>query len=141
MPIRSLDPQDAHADMAAAPGHVFVDVRTVQEYDAGHPAGAINVPWAVMDPAAGGMAPNPDFVPTMQKHFAKGTRIYASCQAGVRSLNACNALEAAGYTDLVNVAGGWGGKRDPFGRIVAPGWKDAGLPTDNAPSGYARLKG
>jgi len=141
MPIRELSPADAQAAMSAAPGHVFVDVRTVEEYEGGHPAGTINVPWALRDPASGGMSPNPEFVAVMRKHVPPGTPVFASCQAGVRSLNACRALEQAGYTQLVSVAGGWGGKRDPAtGAIVAPGWKDAGLPTALGPSDYARLR-
>jgi len=136
MPIRSLDPKSAHAEMQKSPGHVFVDVRTVEEFDAGHPAGSVNVPWALRDLATGGMAPNPDFVPTVQKTVGKSTRIFASCLGGVRSLNALRALEAAGYTDLVNVETGWGGKKDPSGRIVAPGWKDCALPVANERSTY-----
>ena len=137
MPIRSLDPKSAHAEMQKSPGHVFVDVRTTEEFDAGHPAGSINVPWALRD-ASGGMAPNPDFVPAVQKVVPKTTRVFASCLGGVRSLNALRALEAAGYGDLVNVSTGWGGKRDPSGRIVEPGWKDAGLPVASERSTYAK---
>jgi hypothetical protein len=58
--------------------------------------------------------------------------------AGGRSLSALRALESAGYTDLVNVETGWGGKRDPTGRVVAPGWKDAGLPVGNEKSTYGK---
>ena len=138
MPIRNLDPKSAHDLMQQSPGHVFLDVRTVEEYDAGHPAGSVNVPWALRDPASGGMAPNPDFVPAVQQRFPKTTRVFASCLGGVRSMNACRALESAGWTDLVNVDSGWGGKRDPSGRIVAPGWKDAGLPVASERSTYGK---
>jgi rhodanese-related sulfurtransferase len=140
MPIRSLDPKSAHAEMQKAAGHTFLDVRTVEEFDAGHPAGAVNVPWALRDPA-GGMAPNPDFVPAVKKSVASSARIYASCLGGVRSLNALRALEAAGYTDLVNVDTGWGGRKDPSGRIVAPGWKDCALPVASERSTYGKAQG
>jgi len=138
MPIRSLDPQAAHADMQQCPGHVFLDVRTVEEFDAGHPAGALNVPWALRDPASGGMAPNPAFVAAVQQRVPPATRVYASCLGGVRSLNALRALEAAGYADLVNVSSGWGGQKDPAGRIVVKGWKDCGLPVSGERSTYGR---
>jgi rhodanese-related sulfurtransferase len=95
------------------------------------------VPWALRD-ASGGMAPNPDFVAAAQKVAPKVTRVFASCLGGVRSLNALRALESAGYADLVNVSTGWGGKRDPSGRIVAPGWKDAGLPVASEKSTYGK---
>ena len=127
--------------MSREPSHLFVDVRTEQEYDAGHPAGALNVPWAVVDPTTGQMAPNADFVPTMRKVAPAGATIYASCQSGVRSLNACKALEAAGFGKLVNVSTGFGGKRDPTGRIVAAGWRDAGLPVESTRSTYGQLRG
>src|SRR5678816_1008804 len=102
MAIGNLDPQAAHEAMAQDASRIFVDVRTEQEYDAGHPAGAINVPWATIDPDSGQMAPNPAFVPTMKKVAPAGATIYASCQSGVRSMNACKALEAAGWSKLVN---------------------------------------
>jgi rhodanese-related sulfurtransferase len=141
MPIESLDPQSAQAAMARDASPVFVDVRTEQEYDQGHPAGAMNVPWALPDASTGQMAPNPDFVATMRKVAPAGATIYASCQSGVRSLNACKALEGAGYTKLVNVSTGFGGKRDPSGRVVAAGWRDAGLPVETTRSTYAQLRG
>jgi hypothetical protein len=53
-------------------------------------------------------------------------------------MNACRELEAAGYKKLVNVAGGFGGKRGPMGDIVAPGWSDAGLPVEATRSTYKR---
>ena len=137
MPIRSLDPKSAHQLMQQSPGHVFLDVRTVEEFDAGHPAGSVNVPIALRDPS-GGMAPNSDFVAAVQKRAPKDTCVVASCLGGVRSLNALRALEAAGYSNLVNVDSGWGGKRDPSGRIVAPGWKDAGLPVASERSTYGK---
>jgi rhodanese-related sulfurtransferase len=137
MPIRNLDPQSAHQLMQQSPGHVFVDVRTVEEFDAGHPAGAVNVPWVLFD-ASGGRTPNPDFVPALQKLAPKSARVVCSCQGGVRSLNALRDLEAAGWTDLVNVESGWGGKRDPSGRIAVPGWKDAGLPVASEKSTYGK---
>jgi rhodanese-related sulfurtransferase len=137
MPIQSLDPKSAHQLMQQSPGHVFLDVRTVEEFDAGHPAGSVNVPWALRDPS-GGMAPNPDFVSAVTKKVPPGTKVFASCLGGVRSMNALRALEAAGYADLVNVDTGWGGKRDPSGRIVAPGWKDAGLPVAGEKSTYGK---
>lgn len=140
MAIESLDPEEAHEAMSKDASRVFVDVRTEQEYDAGHPAGAVNVPWATLDPGTGQMAPNPAFVPTMKQVAPAGATIYASCQSGVRSMNACKALEAAGWTRLVNVSSGFGGKRDPTGRVVVPGWRDAGLPVETTRSTYPQLR-
>lgn len=140
MPIESLDSKAAREDLAQHDGAVWVDVRTVAEYEAGHPEGAVNVPWAVVDPATGGMTHNPDFLPTMQKHFGKDTRLYMSCQAGVRSMNACEELSNAEYTTLINVEGGYGGKRDPMGNVVVTGYADSGLPVASDASTYEALK-
>ena len=140
MPIENLEPQAAHDAMTRDAAKVFVDVRTVQEYDAGHPAGAVNVPWALVDPNSGQMTPNAKFVSTMRQVAPAGATVYASCQSGVRSMNACKALEAAGWTKLVNVSSGFGGKRDPTGRVVVPGWRDAGLPVETSRSTYSQLE-
>ena len=43
-------------------------------------------------------------------------------------MRACEMLEDSGYTDLTNVAGGFGGQRDQSGAVVVTGWKDSGLP-------------
>jgi rhodanese-related sulfurtransferase len=138
MPIMSLGPKAAHAAMGAGP-HCFIDVRTVEEFNAGHPAGAVNVPIATRSPA-GQMAPNPDFVPSMKKLAQPGTKIFASCQAGMRSMNACQALEQAGYGNLVNIEGGFGGRRGVPGKPDVPGWRDAGLPVESTASTYGAPK-
>jgi rhodanese-related sulfurtransferase len=51
--------------------------------------------------------------------------------AGGRSQRACEILEGAGFSDLTNVRGGFGGARDQSGQVVVPGWRDAGLPVSN----------
>jgi rhodanese-related sulfurtransferase len=136
MAIEDLEPKAAHAAMSADKHHVFLDVRTVEEYDRGHPAGAVNVPWALLDPRTGQMAHNAGFLAAAQKVAEPAQTVYASCQSGIRSMNACKELQAAGYTRLVNVAGGFGGKRGPMGNVVAPGWQDAGLPVETTRSNY-----
>ncbi|MHC4845409.1 MAG: rhodanese-like domain-containing protein [Planctomycetota bacterium] len=140
MAIENLDPAKAHQAMQNESDFVFVDVRTVEEYEQGHPKSAINIPWAVIDPRSGQMAQNPDFLATMQKNVKPGTKVFASCQSGIRSMNACRDLEGAGYTALVNVEGGFGGKRDPTGAISMDGWKDSGLPVESSKSTYGTLK-
>ena len=139
MAIETTDSRGAHEALGKGDPGTLVDVRTVAEYDAGHPAGAVNVPWALRGPA--GMSPNPDFLPTMQARYPKDARLYLSCQAGVRSLNACRELEAAGYADLVNVDGGFGGRRSPTGSVVVPGWADSGLPVEHDKSSYGQSAG
>jgi rhodanese-related sulfurtransferase len=111
-------------------GAVYVDVRSRTEFEAGHPAGAINIPLIDRDERTGQMMPNPDFVPTMQERFAADTQLLIGCQVGGRSARAAMMLESLGFTDVANVKGGFGGLRDPLGRLIDPGWLDAGLPVE-----------
>jgi len=138
--ITQIDPQRASELMQS--GGTYVDVRTVEEFAAGHPVGAVNVPAFVRDPI-GQMAPNPDFLPVMQANFPPDASLALGCRMGGRSMKACEVLARAGYTQLANVAGGFGGATDPFGRVVQPGWMQAGLPVEreDAPgTSYAALQ-
>ncbi len=138
--IPQIDPQKAHDLMQS--GHVYLDVRTVEEYAAGHPEGAVNVPAYVRDPM-GQMAPNPEFLPVVQATFASGTPLVLGCGSGGRSQRACDLLANAGYANVANVDGGFNGKQDPFGRTVMPGWMQRGLPVaegDDPAVGYAALR-
>jgi rhodanese-related sulfurtransferase len=130
MDIQNLDPKAAFARMQSHPDHVFIDVRTPMEYAQGHPAGAKNIPWAMPDPASGMMAPNPSFLEQVQQLADAGKTLFVSCQSGGRSMGACRDLQKAGYTALVNVDGGFGGRRDPFGGVAVAGWRGAGLPVE-----------
>ncbi len=115
-------------------GYVQVDVRSVAEFEAGHPAGARNIPWMHID--ARGRALNADFVEVFERAFPeKDTKIVLSCQSGNRSMQALGALEARGYGSLVDQRAGWGGVRDSFGRVTDEGWSSAALPTDTGAGG------
>ena len=142
MDINQTTPQAAHASLTADPEAVYLDVRTEEEFSAGHPAGAINVPIAFPNPSAG-MVFNPDFLELTQFLLSRDKRIFCGCQSGGRSQAAAEILAEAGYTDVANVSGGFGGARDASGQILVPGWIDAGLPistdVDEACS-YAGLK-
>ena len=65
----------------------------------------------------------------------KSAKLVLSCQSGNRSMQALMTLEARGYTHLVDQRAGWGGARDPFGRVSDQGWPAAGLPTDTGAGG------
>ncbi len=121
-----------------AKGHVYVDVRSTREFDQGHPAGAVNIPLLEPDPATGMMQPNPDFIRVMQATFPPETRLLIGCQAGGRSLRAAQMLETFGFDDVTNVRGGYGGARDPMGRVVDPGWVESSLPTETDPKPEAQ---
>jgi rhodanese-related sulfurtransferase len=127
MAVKDITPQQAHDVLEADKECVYIDVRTEGEFAAGHPKGAVNIPVALPDPARG-MAVNPKFIGVAEKNFSKNKKIIVGCQAGPRSRMAVGLLEQAGYRDVSNVIGGFGGMRDPLGNIVAPGWLGMGLP-------------
>lgn len=121
-------------------GYIHVDVRTEAEYDAGHPAGALNVPFMLAGPS--GMSPNPDFVKVMSALFPKDAKLVLGCRSGARSLRAAEMLSAQGFTSVVDQRAGFEGPRDPAGRPIEPGWKAAGLPVETATAGgsYRELR-
>jgi rhodanese-related sulfurtransferase len=122
---KRITPKEASEKLAQ--GYTYVDVRTVEEFEAGHPEGAVNVPIALA--GGGGMAPNPDFMRVMTAAFPKDAKIVVGCKAGGRSLRAAQALLAEGFTDVLDQKGGWDGERNPFGQMVEPGWSRVGLPS------------
>lgn len=124
MTIENKKPKDCPALLAK--GWTYLDVRTPEEFEQGHPDGAFNVPVMLRGPA--GMSPNPQFGSVVTKHFAKDAGLVVGCASGVRSQRACQELAALGYTQLVNMECGFGGARDASGRVTMPGWEGSGLP-------------
>ena len=69
----------------------ILDVREVDEFQAGHIEGALNAPLS-----------------TLENEYEKlnaSKRYYVICQGGMRSERACQFLETKGF-DVVNVEGG-----------------------------------
>jgi len=127
MAIKEITPQQAHDILQKETGSVYIDVRTVGEFTAGHPKGAVNIPVAFRDPSRG-MVMNDDFVRVVESHFPNDKKIIVGCQAGPRSNAAAGLLQKAGYQDVSNMVGGFGGMRDASGNVVAQGWSSLGLP-------------
>jgi rhodanese-related sulfurtransferase len=115
-------------------GGSYVDVRSTGEFAGGHPKGALNVPIFEPDEDTGQMAPNPDFLRVMQATFTPDSPLLIGCQVGGRAVRAAQMLASFGFTDVTVVRGGFQGSRDPLGRVVDPGWADAGLPTASGAS-------
>jgi rhodanese-related sulfurtransferase len=126
-----ISPQEASTKLAE--GWTYVDVRTTQEFGAGHPAGAVNVP--LMLSGGAGMTPNPDFIRVMNAAFAKDAKIVLGCKAGNRSLRAAQMLVADGFSSVLEQRAGWDGARDPFGQMGEPGWSRVGLPVEQGQPG------
>jgi len=139
MPVKRVTPSAANALLAD--GWKYVDVRSVPEYEAGHPAGGYNVPLMHFIPGRG-MVPNGKFVDVFAKHFGKDDKVVVGCKTGGRSLRAAEILAAQGWTSVVDMAGGFDGERDGAGRLVTNGWKESGLPVETQTPGrsYAELE-
>src|SRR4029450_1350588 len=83
MAVTRVSPEEAR-QMMDEEAYVYVDVRAIPEFEAGHPEGAYNVP--LLHARAGTMLPNPDFLAVMQRHFPKDARLVVGCRSGGRSL-------------------------------------------------------
>ncbi|KAF5753085.1 hypothetical protein HS088_TW01G01004 [Tripterygium wilfordii] len=97
-------------------GHHYLDVRTPEEFSAGHADGAINIPY--MYRVGSGMTKNLKFVEEVSSHFKKHDEIIVGCKSGKRSMMAATDLLAAGFTAITDIAGGY------------DAWTYNGLPTE-----------
>ncbi|KAK8517679.1 hypothetical protein V6N13_127837 [Hibiscus sabdariffa] len=97
-------------------GHRYLDVRTPEEFSAGHVPGAINIPY--MYRLGSGMAKNHSFLAEVSAHIGKYDEIIVGCQLGKRSQMAATDLLAAGFTAVTDIAGGYAA------------WTRNGLPTE-----------
>ena len=128
MEIKRITPDQAKELLDSNSGYVYLDVRTVPEFEAGHVPGAKNVP--VLEPDShGAMQMNPGFVRIVETNFSKEVRLITGCQKGGRSLKAAELLLMAGLPNVVDMRGGFGGETDQTGRLTFPGWSPRGFPT------------
>lgn len=141
MAIDELSAAEAAELLKSDNNAVYLDVRTVREFEQGHALGAFNIPVMFMEPGEPA-EPNTEFVDLVEKHFGQQRVLLVGCQSGVRSMTACRLLSQAGFVHLTNIAGGFGGARDRSGNILAAGWRDGGLPVSTSADGrgYDDLK-
>ena len=99
--ISEMTPQEAKPAVEAAYAQ-FVDVRTPDEYKAGHAERAKNIPL--------------DTLPQNLDKLEKNEPVYLICQTGKRSMKAAQMLNEAGFPQTVSIAGG------------TTAWQEAGLP-------------
>jgi rhodanese-related sulfurtransferase len=136
MAITEIAPTQAYETMRNNLDAVYIDVRTEEEFAQAHPAGAINIPVMFMRPGSPPQL-NPDFLLVVERNVPRDKKLIVGCMMGGRSLRACEILEEAGYKDIANVRGGFGGARDVSGRVIAPGWLDEQLPVSNEQGRFA----
>lgn len=143
MALQNLNPEQAKQILESDNSVIYIDVRTEGEFLNGHVPKALNIPVVWPDPMTRQMKPNPDFLRVVSAHFSKDKRIIVGCQMGGRSAKAAEILAEAGFQDVSNMQGGFGGAKDPMGRVVAPGWTTLGYPVEtDVPQGasYGELK-
>jgi rhodanese-related sulfurtransferase len=91
VPISEIEVAELAKRVAA--GALVLDVRTPDEYAAGHVPGAVSVPL--------------DTIADNFHLFSEDDKTYLICQGGGRSMKACEMAADEGL-DVVNVAGGTG---------------------------------
>ena len=126
--VKTINPTQAKELLDSDEAYTYIDVRSMPEYEVAHPAGSLNIP--IMHKESMGMIPNSDFLYVVEKHFARDAKLLLGCQMGGRSQRAAEALVAAGFKDVSNVMGGFGGARDQSGNLVEKGWAELGLPVE-----------
>ena len=125
--MEHLDPKQAFEILRDAPNTLLIDCRTGAEFFyVGHPVDAVNIEWNT----------EPDF--EINPHFSdaalrmagrKDRPIILICRSGKRSVDAGNALEQHGFTNVRNVLEGFEGELDPdHHRGTLGGWRMRGLP-------------
>ena len=85
--------EEARQRLSIECGFIILDVRTPEEFAAGHIPGALNIPNETI---------GTDEIPQLPE---KEQRIYVYCRSGNRSKQAAEKLVALGYTGIVEIGG------------------------------------
>jgi len=101
--------EELQARLAGADAPVLLDVRTPEEYAAGHIPGAVNIPHEQ----------TADRLEELRPY--RGREIVLYCKSGRRAGLAADTLAQAGFGRLRHLAGDM------------PGWSAAGLPVESSP--------
>ena len=100
--MKNLSVQESAQKRKEVDSIPLIDVRTPAEFGSVHAEGAVNHPMESLD--------------VERLRFGKEDEIQVICQSGGRSMKVCQKLEAAGYSNVVNVEGG------------TSAWQASGLP-------------
>jgi len=126
--MQHLDPLAAHTLLQQKSEALLVVCRTeIEHMYVGHPVGAEHVAWQE--------APDWDVDPEFADKVKRLVRhdlsrpVLLICRSGHRSVAAGEALEAAGFSDVINVLEGFEGPLDDnYHRGTLGGWRWRGLP-------------
>ena len=105
-PIKEVSPVEAETAVSKAYSQ-FIDVRTPEEYSAGHAARAVNIPL--------------DTLQSNLDRLEKNEPVYLICESGGRSQQAAAFLKNAGFNNVLNIKGG------------TAAWRQANLPMETKP--------
>lgn len=126
--MHHLDPAAAHAFLLENSQAVLVDCRTeIEHMYVGHPVGAEHVAWQEVPD----WEIDPEFAAKVRRVVRGDLErpVLLICRSGHRSLYAGEALEAAGFANVINVLEGFEGPLDDdYHRGTLGGWRFRGLP-------------
>jgi rhodanese-related sulfurtransferase len=126
--MKHMLPVEAWALIQSDPNAVFLDVRMeIESLYVGRPPGVVNIPWYEYPE----LMPHPtEFVEAVTSEVRDLNRtVVLICRSGKRTIDAGLALEAAGFTHVINVLHGFEGELDDqFHRSTLSGWRFDGLP-------------
>ncbi len=118
-------------------GYLHLDVRTIEEFVAGHVPGSLNIPVLVINETTGQREPNEDFVRVVSANIPKRSKVLVGCRSGSRAKLAQQLMIESGYGTTSRVLGGFVGKRDASGALIEPSWSSLGYPSENGDGGDA----
>lgn len=97
--MRNMNAVQFQEALQSQPNRMLIDVREPSEFKGGHIAGAVNLPLSKFDQSI--------------TNISHDKQLFIYCQSGMRSRQAGRILSKKGYTNLVNLQGGflsWKGK-------------------------------
>ncbi len=121
-PQGRLTPAEVY-ELISCAEYTYIDIRDVDEFEEGRPAGAIHFSFSAMDAAS--------FVAAIRARFSVDSKLVVGCNSGKRSQLAARALAESGFTCVLECRTGWDGSRGVFGELIEPGWRRSGLPTES----------
>jgi len=105
--VKSITPADLHQLIQDDPEIELIDVRPRKMYEIQRVEQARFIDYTTLDPQ--------EFMAS--RASAESPPVYIICQLGIRSVEACEQFNAAGFDNIINIEGG------------TKAWAKAGLPT------------
>ncbi len=127
--VQRVTPDEAKTLLESGVELTYLDVRSEEEFRAGHVPDAVNIPLLQRGPSGTGLVPNPAFLAQVNARFSKDKRLITACLRGGRSLKAAQLLIGDGFSAVIDMRGGYDGELSATGQLTCPGWARRGFPT------------